>query len=226
MLSHASRQLRARTAAAAVPSFASGTARRATILAALVERSPQLTPEPSPLERAQLEHSLRLETLHKSYPSAMTVAEEGPDQQRARLHTEALIEREASREGEGDRTGDMRSRDRRLSQRLYLLVQRDGAWGFPQGAWEPRESARDGLRRAVVASCGEELDTHQMGNAPVGHLPLSSGDTLFLWRHLYVAGDVDAEAQREYVWVTKDELSDYLEPELLSFATVACGPFK
>lgn len=194
-----------------------------TLLAALVERSPQLTPEVPAHELAQQTHAAALQH-QKLYPAALTAAEEGPDQQRARLRMEALVEREGGREGEGDRTGDRRSLDRQLAQRLYLLVQVDGEWQFPHLAWRPPESARDGLRRAISESCGEGLTTHQIGNAPLGHTPLASGDSLFLWRHLYVSGDVAAGS--EYAWVTKAELAELVGEELGALSAIACGPFE
>ena len=199
--------------------------RDATLLAALVERSPQITPDRLEHEDAQLAHELSKEALHKVYPKVVTAAEEGPDQQRARLRMEELVEREGSREGEADRTGDTRSLDRRLAQRLYLLVQVKGQWQFPQQEWQQPVSSRDGLSRVLEASCGSELTTHQMGNAPLGHLPLANGDALFLWRHLYVSGTVNVPAECDYMWVTKEELINCVDGELGHLASVACGPF-
>ena len=194
-----------------------------TLLAALIERSPLLTPEMSELEQQQQERSEAFEALHKVYPSSLTSAEEGPDQQRARLRMESILENEASREGEGDRTGDERSLDRRLAQRLYLLVRDgpNGPWRFPQREWAgPPERARDGLQSAIEATCGEALSVHQMGNAPLGHLPASN---LFVWRFLYVAGHVDDDL--EHAWLTRDELTERVDGELGELAKLVCGPY-
>ena len=149
---------------------------KSTLLAALVERSPMLTPDEAPLTVVQ-QQAQAAAVRQKVYPTTLTAAEEGPDQQRARLRMEALVEREGGREGDGDRTGDQRSLDRQLAHRLYLLVQVDGRWQFPHLAWQPPESARDGLRRAITQSCGDGLATHQMGNAPLGLVatPVRSG---------------------------------------------------
>ena len=196
-----------------------------TLLAALVERSPHLTPDTPDYELSQREHAAALQQ-YKVYPAQLTAAEEGPDQQRARLRMEALVDREGGREGEGDRTGDAQSLDRKLAQRLYLLVQVEGQWQFPHLAWQEPESARSGLQRALTQACGEGLTTHQVGNAPLGPLPLASGDTLFLWRHLYVAGHVEVAPGSEYRWVTKAELGDLVGDELGAFSAIACGPFE
>ena len=62
---------------------------------------------------------------------------------------EGIVESEGGREGEGDRSGDESSLDRRLAQRLYLVLQdEDGSWAFPQRAWQPPERARDGLHES------------------------------------------------------------------------------
>lgn len=203
-----------------------GAAPRPTLLAALVERPPRVTPEPSAAEAEQRAFAEGLETLHKVYPTSLTSAEEGPDQQRARLRMESILEREATREGEGDRTGDETSLDRRLAQRLYLLVRRgDGPWQFPQREWAgPPERARDGLEAAIGAACGEALSVHQLGNAPLGHLERPSGGTLFLWRFLYVAGEVDAADGLQHAWLTKEELTQRVDAELCEFSAHVCGP--
>jgi hypothetical protein len=205
---------------------AAGASRHATLLAALVERSPVITPEISEWDEKQLRHKAALEAKQKVSPTVLTAAEEGPDQQRARLRMESLVARESTREGEGDRTGDMRSLDRRLAQRLYLLVKVDGRWQLPQDAWAAPEAARDGLRRVITARCGEDLATHQMGNAPLGHVDVAGGvDALFLWRHLYVSGDVRVGEGEDYAWVTKDELVEYVDDDLAQIAPIVCGPF-
>ena len=200
-----------------------------TLLAALIERTPQLTPDPTEIEQAQLAYEETFQGLHKVYPSSLTSAEEGPDAQRARLRMEALVEKEGSREGSGDREGDEASLDRRLTQRLYLLVRDvDGTWRFPQRVWEGTpESARDGLQAAIEAECGESLAVHQVGNAPLGHLEVSGGDaTLFLWRFLYVSGQVDPEwSGLQHAWLTKDELAERVDADLGELTKLACGPF-
>ena len=200
-----------------------------TMLAALVERSPQLTPDLPDYEVEHRERQLALEAMHKVYPEVLTASEEGPDQQAARLRLEDLLEREGSREGEGDRTGDQHSLDRQLTKRLYLLVRgADGQWSLPQQEWRgPPESARDGVQRAVSTACGDALRYHQMGNAPLAHLPSEDGSaTLFLWRCLYIDGQVDAPDGGDYAWVTRSELLDRVDAPLQELAGVACGPYE
>lgn len=104
-----------------------------TLMAALIERIPVLTPKADAFvaECEELQEK-RKQSMHKLYPSQLTVAEEGPDRERVRKQIEALIEGEATREGEGDRTGDLTSTDRLLAQRLYLVHKVEGQWKFPQ----------------------------------------------------------------------------------------------
>ena len=107
-----------------------------TILAALVERLPILTPE---LPTWKLDSQLRKEEASsaraKIFPEEYTNADEGPDRKRARLRVNALIEREGSREGKGDREEDQQSLDRKLAQRLYLLLHVEGRWQLPQACF-------------------------------------------------------------------------------------------
>ena len=101
----------------------------------------------------------------------------------------------------------------------------DGPWRFPQREWAgPPERARDGLQAAIEATCGDALAVHQMGNAPLGHLGGPAGK-LFVWRFLYVSGQVDAADGLEYAWLTKEELTERVDGELGELARLVCGPF-
>eukprot|EP00316_Scyphosphaera_apsteinii_P012615 CAMPEP_0119299972 /NCGR_PEP_ID=MMETSP1333-20130426/1981_1 /TAXON_ID=418940 /ORGANISM="Scyphosphaera apsteinii, Strain RCC1455" /LENGTH=219 /DNA_ID=CAMNT_0007301581 /DNA_START=97 /DNA_END=756 /DNA_ORIENTATION=- len=173
-----------------------------TIFAALVERIPILTPE-LPAWRLEIQDALDQRTiaLSKAYPAQYTEADEGPDRRRAREKLLKLIECDGSRLGEGDHTDDKRSLDRQLTCRLYLLLQINGRWQFPQVPWEPdasnaipNETIRSCLLRGLAAQCGDYLDVHWMGNAPLAHLvDESRGTTSFFlaaaaqWRR-YRAG--------------------------------------
>jgi hypothetical protein len=215
-------------AAAFRPRMLSGTAGSRTLLGLLVERSPQITPDLHDWERTEDERKERLEALHKVSPAALTMSEESPDQERARKRMEQLVEREGSREGEGDRTGDLTSLDRRLAQRLYLLVRTGDEWQLPQREWAGApQTAREALEAAVVANCGSELKLHAMGNAPLGHLPDDAGSsTLFVWRYLHVSGQVVKTTDiDEYAWLTKDELCERVAQPLGALCRDICGPF-
>jgi hypothetical protein len=100
------------------------------VLAALIERIPVVTPPLPEWKRESLELRERIaEHFSKVYPQSLTTAEEGPDRKQARLRAAAIIEDEASREGEGDRTGDESSMDRKLVRpRLAAALVRGQLW--------------------------------------------------------------------------------------------------
>ena len=101
------------------------------------------------------------------------------------------------------------------------------SWQLPHSAWQPPELARDGLRRALEGSCGEALGVHPMSHAPLGHVPLAGGATLFLWRYLHVSGRVDAaDGVDDYAWLTREELSQRVDAPLAELAEVVCGPYE
>ena len=133
-------------------------------LSALIERLPVVTPE---LTEWEVEWREAREALivsrAKVYDEAFTAAEEGPERTRARLRLEQVVESMGGRQGEGDTTGDESSMDRKLSERVYLALQaEDGSWGLPQQPWAPPTRARDGLQALIAASCGDELEAHQV----------------------------------------------------------------
>uniref|UniRef100_A0A7S0L4P3 Ribosomal protein L46 N-terminal domain-containing protein n=1 Tax=Coccolithus braarudii TaxID=221442 RepID=A0A7S0L4P3_9EUKA len=201
-------------------------------LAALVERIPVLTP-PVPewkREREELQRS-KAELLSKVYPEKFTASEEGPDRKQARLKLEALVQREGGREGEGDRTSDQRSMDRQLARRLYLLLRVDGTWQLPQTRWplESKAGVREGLMASLAKHCGEELQLHWMGNAPLAHHAPPDGPHTFFWRLQHYDGDVDLDpAVQEHGWLTKEEAAAKLDEggaELRGLFLEMCGPF-
>ena len=83
----------------------------------------------------------------------------------------------------------------------------------------------DGLSAALEAACGDELTVHPMGNAPLSHMDLDSTRRLFLWRYLYVSGEVQASGTGDYAWLTKDEIAERLGGEVGELMKLACGPF-
>eukprot|EP00308_Calcidiscus_leptoporus_P023039 CAMPEP_0119364922 /NCGR_PEP_ID=MMETSP1334-20130426/11843_1 /TAXON_ID=127549 /ORGANISM="Calcidiscus leptoporus, Strain RCC1130" /LENGTH=177 /DNA_ID=CAMNT_0007380751 /DNA_START=205 /DNA_END=738 /DNA_ORIENTATION=- len=174
------------------------------------------------------------DALCKVYPEKFTAAEEGPDRKQARLKLKALVEKEGSREGKGDRTADERSLARKLSCRLYLLLRIDGEWQLPQTQWasergagESGASAREEVAVAVAARCGEELQLHWMGNAPIAHLATADTPATFFWRLQHFGGAVHPTAEVEdYGWLTKEELAERLGAgELSQLVVEMCGPF-
>ena len=100
---------------------------------------------------------------------------------------------------------------------MYLLLQaEDGSWGLPQQPWAPPARARQGLQALIAASCGDDLQAHQVGNAPAAHL----GD-VFVWRFQHVQGEVVPPAGT-HAWLTKQELAERLGGPLGALALQVC----
>ena len=197
-------------------------------LAALVERLPVLTPElPAwQAEHVEQRHELAAASA-KVYPSQLTEAEEAPDTRQARLRVDAIIKAEGQREGAGDREGDERTTDRRLAQRLFLLLRVDGEWRFPQARWAAPASAQECLEEEVSASCGEALELSWVGHAPLAHLE-QPGERTFWWKAQLLGGEVVPAAGIDFAWLTREELDERLagaDPELRRLTAEMCGPF-
>lgn len=107
-------------------------ARFSTIMAAVIERTPVVTPEIPAWQQKEFDLRADYIKLHKVYPKELTDVEEVPDQARARQRVERIIARDGGRLGSGDKKGDERTMDRCLSERLYLLLSINGTWQFPQ----------------------------------------------------------------------------------------------
>lgn len=125
MLRGASRRLLDRGLATQVSA-----ASKRNVLAALIERIPVVTPPLPEWKRESLELREKIAGhFSKVYPEDFTIAEEGPDRKQARLRAAAIIENEASREGEGDRTGDESSMDRKLVRQRLSCRSSEGSKG-------------------------------------------------------------------------------------------------
>lgn len=204
------------------------------VLAALVERLPSLVPEQPAWaqEAAELREQVAVASA-KQYPAEYIDAEEGPDRKQAREHVAGLVEREASRLGSADADDDEHSLDRRLAQRLYLLHRVDGKWQFPQARWQPDASGEaPGLREtvsgALTASCGEGLDLHFVGNAPMAHWQRKPEDeTHFFFRVQLLGGSVAPASGVECAWLPKEQLAERLQGSgegLSPLVLEMCGP--
>ena len=191
------------------------------VLAAIVERLPLLVPELPTWQREAVALRERVAAgSAKQYPSEFIDAEEGPDRKQARERVEGLIQREASRLGSGDQDDDERIMDRRLAQRLYLLANgANGKLQFPQARWEAG-GIRETLAAALAQSCGDGLDWHFLGNAPIAHWADKEREVVhFFFRVQLLGGGVNGKC----VWLPKEELAERLEgggPLVLEM----CGP--
>ncbi|XP_061424900.1 large ribosomal subunit protein mL46 isoform X1 [Lethenteron reissneri] len=141
-----------------------------------------------------------------------------------------------SRVTDADTRDDRTSLERRLDDKLVLIVQQrlgqEDVWLLPQVAWNEGETLRDTAERALGDAAGSGLQAKFMGNAPFGFYrykfpvamrqPSAIGAKVFFFKAVLLGGDVTgtvadagATAGPRHVWVTRRELKDYLKPAYL-----------
>ncbi|XP_067874154.1 39S ribosomal protein L46, mitochondrial isoform X3 [Heterodontus francisci] len=116
--------------------------------------------------------------------------------------------RAADRVLEAEKKNDRSTLNRRLEEKLILLVKEkvgdEEIWLLPQR---------------------NELQAVFLGNAPVGFYKYkypkamrtsnAVGAKVFFFKALLINGDLKTRRKGDYVWVTKSELKDYLKPKYL-----------
>ncbi|GJP35565.1 hypothetical protein CLOM_g11542 [Closterium sp. NIES-68] len=125
-----------------------------------------------------------------------------------------------SRRTAADEANDVRSLQRSLDKRLYLVLkgpslagQSGGdTWHFPEKIYENEDSMRQCAERAAAASFGSSLSLYFVGNAPCAHAPLPAS-TAFFFRAQVMGGDFEPAARtiKDFAWVSKSELPEYVD---------------
>ncbi|XP_002738570.1 large ribosomal subunit protein mL46-like [Saccoglossus kowalevskii] len=137
----------------------------------------------------------------------------------------------ASKTTESDEKNDLKSLERKLSEKLYLLVKcklgKNSVWLLPQGRREDGESMRETAERVLASHCGDIIKAQFSGNAPCGFykykFPTESrsdeavGAKVFFYKARLLDGNVlDAnDVTEDYVWVSSKELPHYLKPSYM-----------
>ena len=125
-------------------------------------------------------------------------------------------------ETDADRSGDRGTLLRAYSRRLYYLEPAGDGWRFPTAPMQADDATlRAAAERAAAEALGPEHEMFMFGNAPVGHV----GDKHFffygeiVWKTGQLLPDVTGQtAAKGSVWVTRDELSEYLDGQVLECA--------
>lgn len=135
--------------------------------------------------------------------------------------------RPGARTTEADEKNDRTSLHRKLDRSLVLLVREklggQDVWMLPQAEWQPGETLRGTAERTLATLSGNSMEAKFLGNAPCGHYKFkfpqavrtesNLGAKVFFFKALLLAGDFPrAVEEARHVWVSKEELGDYLSP--------------
>ncbi|NXJ62803.1 RM46 protein, partial [Rostratula benghalensis] len=136
----------------------------------------------------------------------------------------------ASRITDADKNNNRTSLNRKLDSNLMLLVKQkignQELWLLPQVEWQPGETLRSTAERAMATFLGDHIQAKILGNAPHGVYKYkfprvirtedNIGAKVFFFKAFLQSDDLaQAEPKQDYLWVTKDELGDYLKSEYL-----------
>ncbi|XP_068128564.1 large ribosomal subunit protein mL46 [Hyperolius riggenbachi] len=132
---------------------------------------------------------------------------------------------------EADDKNNRSSLNRKLQNTLVLLVKEkfgdEDIWLFPQLAWQAGETMKQTAERALSTLSGNQIEAIFLGNAPCGFYKYKFPKTIrtedqvgakvFFFKAILRSQDLQtSKGNGEYVWVSRDELKDYLKPAYLS----------
>ncbi|EHB18440.1 39S ribosomal protein L46, mitochondrial [Heterocephalus glaber] len=132
---------------------------------------------------------------------------------------------------EADKKNDRTSLHRKLDRNLVLLVREklgdEDVWLLPQAEWQPGETLRGTVERTLGTLSENNMKAKFLGNAPCGHYKFkfpqavrtesNLGAKIFFFKALLLNGDFSQAGKKSHhVWVSKEELGDYLKPKYLT----------
>ncbi|KAJ8600999.1 hypothetical protein CTAYLR_010079 [Chrysophaeum taylorii] len=183
----------------------------------VIERTPVLMPDPEPWEEAMWRLQEELAE-HDGWDYPEEIAEpmrfKGPEDLPFEL---------ASRTTQADIDDDRRSIERSLVKSLFLVVKTPDGWRFPEAVVEESDNLHQAASRAISRTCGDNLYTYIMGNAPIGvwfqNPAAGKGD---LYRQFFMKAIivdpyntgtvrlVDTKVTSDFAWIHKGEFPDYI----------------
>jgi len=191
------------------------------VAAVIVERLPVVLPQISPPAEAFQSFSFEWrQQYRREYPQEFLDASSsrGDDEGEAEYEPAPTVT-------EADETNDRRSLQRALNRRLYLLIRgipyggsKDTpVWHFPEKEYAKEESLRKCAEAVMTPFVSNPEDLFFVGNAPSGHISYRLSDPnykRFFFKSQLIAGKVQVKGKKikDYAWVSKAELSEYLDP--------------
>ena len=236
------------TSTASTASTASTSSGHVHVACVALERLPLLAPLVPAYEAAYKAWSAQWNAARfKTLPESFVVTESTTMTSGSGGQGDGAAWQPATRETAADRANDVRSLNRRLDTRLFLLVKKAGLWGFVEGELATNGSDSGGKSSRVVAEealaavMGEgekrEGDSEKgekappvhyfVGNAPAAHT-VGRDNTLRFYHRcqlvqpaLFDGGALLARGGYEdYAWVGVDELGAYLGGDDARVATL------
>ena len=122
----------------------------------------------------------------------------------------------APRITEADKKNDTKSLERKLWNKLYLVVKRKGKWGFPRVTRTEKEGLLAAAKRAAntVLSEDRSSDLFFVSAAPMGYRPAETAKEFMLRAQLLHGGNIEkklcSEPIEDYAWLTPKEIAELL----------------
>ncbi|XP_078165872.1 decoy [Carex rostrata] len=193
------------------------------VAAVLFERLPVVVPKIDPVVYAFNEFSFQWrQQYRRKYPDE--VLEKANKKEKTGFHIDYVP---APRITEADKTKDIKSLQRALDKRLYLLIYGSGygapddkpVWHFPEKVYENEDTLRLCAESALKSVIGSLHNTYFVGNAPMAHMvaepkeniPSSQSFKRFFFKSQVIGTnkfDISKKC-KDYAWVTKEELLEY-----------------
>jgi large subunit ribosomal protein L46 len=127
---------------------------------------------------------------------------------------------------EADKSGNVKTLDRRLNTRVYLAVKNKDRWSLPTTTVKENETLLDATKRAVSDAAGNELELYCPSNCPMAlDMTVYSeedqkkfgtyGIKTFFMRVQYDEGEVNEEENdgSDYGWLDRAEMTERVKDE-------------